>query len=355
MRRLVVNSRQAKHPHGGLAWVQNTLRAVEDIARKGDELVASVGTSAWELPLAAAAMLGAKVTLVCPMAKGVRQEDARELITEQFALAKGQVTWHWAIGHGRSAKSAWNTRDLDVLSLADMVMVVSVRGGGRWEWMLAEGHKPIAKDYEVSYEETRLGPGWQERSPIDLNEDLWPSGSIVHLTRACDGPWPGETRVQYYADVIASKETDPRGALATLTRMLEQSLIKGSLFRARGGVPRVCFTQSTPRQVIELVRYRKRYARYCFEPYGIALSPRVATQIAKPVCYSDDSTIDWLLQAKGRKGDWTAEREWRVLGDLQLGTIDPEEITVIVAMERDAKKVRQQYPYKVVNLGYACM
>lgn len=103
-----------------------------------------------------------------------------------------------------------------------------------------------------------------------------------------------------------------------------------------------------------LVRFRARYARYAFEPYGLVISERAAREAgASPVTYASEPSGDPFEQGPGRGGHWKREREWRVLGDLDLRALHPGEVRVVTATASEADALATWSPYEVTSFGYA--
>lgn len=372
MRCLVVNSRQSKHPTGSQPWIVNTITAVRDCAAANYEIIASIGTTPWELVLWAGVQCNAKLHVICPCP--VKQTElplfgncaapiikaTKQHIIEQFSLCPERVTWHFIAQMPSRPKSSWNERDELAYHLATHVIPVSLRAESQWNTRMVDAPKPLINDYRVRYEPHCPRPQWEKRRPRNVPR-LWPPGSLVHLTRACHGPWPGETRARYYQDIAASTGDYPRNALVTLCRIVDQRCILGSTFRAVASKPRVCFTQSSADQVVQLVRYRRRYARYSFEPYGIAIMPNAAARIAKPVLYTQTSRCpnksnqaehSWLSQGGGTDMHWASENEWRAENHVNLSEFRTDELLVIVATEHEQQQIQSRFPYHVVSLGY---
>lgn len=352
MRRLILNSSQSKHPIGNSRWIKSTLRAVDVSVQGGYEIVASIGLPCWEVTLWRSAVQGARIHLVCPLPPGIERNAWMDSITASFALPRDRTRWHWVAASGRSRKSGWAARDEMALALADEVLPVSVRPHGRLATLLRTCPAKIVSDHVVAFERANRSPRWERRLPAQV-PDLWPSGSLVHLTRGSDGPWPGEPSWKYYEDVVSSGESDARSAYETLRRIVDEGVIRGTSFRARGGEARVCFSACTASEALGLVRYRARYGRYAFEPYGVVLSPRIAERIGMPVSYGSLERGDWLGQGEGEGGHWRREREWRVMGDVDLGVLDPGEVRLVTATQEEARRLGARSRYAVMSFGCA--
>jgi len=351
MRRLILCSSQSKRLIGTDRWVQATIRAVDESVQQGHELVTSLGLLSWELALWRAAANGADVHLVCPLAGGADRERLAEEVLAAFALRSERVDWHWVRAQASGRKSAWLLRDRVAVQLADEVAEVSVRPSGRLAKLMLEVGTKCTKTFAVPYERSARGPAWEHRCPVHAG-DLWTEGALVHLTRASDGPWPGEPRWKFFEDVASSTDRYVRDGFQTLCRIVRERCIRGSSFRARGG-RRVSLTACTPEEVLGLIRFRARYARYGFEPYAVVFSSGAARQLeVRPVCYGDEDVPAPLLQGPGKDGHWRREKEWRVLGDLDFSGLDLREVKIVVATEAEARELGTWCPYPVGCFGY---
>jgi len=353
MRTLILNSTQSKHPVGHAYWVRATLRAVDETVRQGHELVASLGTIGWEVVLWRAGAQGASIHLVCPIERRTDRDERMSEIVGSFDLPAERVRWHWVPAPGRGRKAGWFDRDRAAVALAERIVPVSLRPHGRLASLIAESGALRIDDYAVPYAKPSPGLRWEHRAPRRV-ANLWPRGSLVHLTRASDGPWPGEPPHRFYADVARSTGAYARSGFETLCRIVRERWIRGSTFRAWSGVQRVSFTAARAPDVLDFVRFRARYARYAFEPYAIAIRRRAARRLgAKPVTYEARPSPHLFHQGAGRNGHWQREQEWRVPGDVDLGEIDTAEITIVTATEAEARALARWCPYRVRTFGYA--
>ncbi len=106
-----------------------------------------------------------------------------------------------------------------------------------------------------------------------------------------------------------------------------------------GGENAVSFTSLSTEDSASLMRWRKRFVRYSFEPYGIAIKRDVLASLGThKVNYrnTNDTEINCdslFIQSSGKKGNWKKEEEWRLRGDLVLNNIDKNDILVLVPDE----------------------
>lgn len=335
----ILNSRQSKTPVGDDPWVKATLSAVEYAATNNWSIVSSFGLNTWELVTWAAGRHRIPLALLYP---DDLPEADRESILNRFELSPELIEWiSVPRGERRSAtKNWWEHRDSAIVELADRMLPVGIRKGGRIDGLLATAGKPIDERFRIPY--------WVVSHHVRdaviaelLNPEItnWSDGWLIHWTRACHGPWPGETEARFYTDVTNSGAHYCRSATATLRRILNESRLRGSAWKIGANVPVVAFTELSPLESLTLMRWRPRWARWSIEPYGIAIQKGVAESLGvRPVRYVDSQ--DWRLvpdcekpftHSKGKSADvWPAEREWRLVGDLSLARVLPEHLKVII-------------------------
>lgn len=339
----ILNSRQTKTPVGSDPWIQNTLAAVDHAVTQGWQIVSSIGLNTWELTTWATGVCGGHLFMVLPPTDSNQQVQAQRGILEDFALNPQGVEWSFVDRPPRPErrKSWWAARDESVLRLAGVLMPVSVRPGGRWENLLSQpkAGQTIDDRFRIPHAPTPH----HERSrihPEDLNSQMRDWGHfLIHWTRSCHGPWPGEKSAQFYADLAASPGVYCRGALLTLKRILDEQLIRGSAWKIGGGRPVVALSACTPLEALPLLRWRARWSRWAFEPYGIAIQRDAAMTLGvQPVRYvteegwqglsSDEAALAHRLGQS--EGFWPSEREWRHRGALDLSVLPSSAIRVIV-------------------------
>jgi hypothetical protein len=257
----------------------------------------------------------------------------------------------------RSAKAWWDDRDRLAIRLARHVVPVSIRPDGRMEKLFKQelrDDQTVNLRFRTRYR-SRSKDAWKLDLPAETASfEDW--GYLTHWTRRCYGPWPGETSADYYRAIAASGESYTRSAACTLKRILQEGVIRGSGARIRNGTPVVAFTALDPSGALSLMRWRKRFVRPTFEPYGIAVHSRSASKAGiRPVTYlrSDEKPLEGMpemIQGYGT-GDWPAEKEWRCVGDVNLADIPDEDVLVLVPSERDADEFRGLTHYRVQPLA----
>jgi len=135
-----------------------------------------------------------------------------------------------------------------------------------------------------------------------------------------------------------------RDAGATLGRIVAERRIRGSVWRIPGKKSAVAFSALSPGEAVRLMRWRKRFARMSFEPYGIAIEKNVLAGMgAREVIYMKNGIIlsdgdeRIFTHSAGENGRWTDEREWRLPGDLDLKTIPADSVRIVVPDARAAE------------------
>jgi|CXWL01.1.fsa_nt_gi hypothetical protein len=346
MRVAILNSHQTKSPSAHDPWVVQTQRAVEYAVAHGFTIVSSAGLNTWELVSWAAGRQSGRLCLVVPSA--MTEEDRAALCT-RFDFDPVNVEWMTVESDRlRGRKNWWTQRDEAVLRMADLVFPVSVRPGGRIASLLAAGDKGSAID-DSFRTECSPAPRLNRRDPKAgrVNRALcdWPKQTLVHWTRSCHGPWPGEREADFYGDWIRSGGELCHAGFHTLRRIITEQRIRASDWRIGAGEPIVALTELSPSESLPLMRWRPRWGRWSFEPYGIAIDRTWVEQHAfRPVRYVTESEWRGLSTAekpfchRGGRGAaiWPAEREWRHAGDVDLATVPVSAVTVIV---RDPEEI----------------
>ena len=144
-----------------------------------------------------------------------------------------------------------------------------------------------------------------------------------------------------------------------------QRRLVASLRTARGGCRVVSFTASPLSRLPDLRRFRRHRGRWDFEPFGLCIRQEWMTKRgARPVLYGDDST--WQSLSKSDRPffqpahsgssssedadariDWTVEREWRHMGDLDLRQLSREDALVFVPNFAAARRLSAVSPWPI--------
>ena len=338
-----------------------TVSALESLADKNLRLIASAGLPTWELAACLGGNSGLGLELIVP---GRQDEGGREYFAKILRnLALDRKNTRPVFAGPRSARDFYAVRDRMALELADIVYPVSIRPGGRLDALLAEflkKGKQVREDFRIKFSRNAWTPSYS--FPMDkLNPQLrlFERGWLTHWTHTWPGAWPGEEPREFYRDMLADPGNYVRDARATLVRIIGEGLLRGSSWKMPSGEPAVSFTALTPAEAVGLMRWRKRYARYSLEPYGLALRRESLERAGtRPVRYlRNRDTVPsgeerLFTQSAGRKGNWTVEKEWRLRGDLKLEEFAKEELVLITADSEVSVAFQEKFdpPWEVIPL-----
>ncbi|MCX6832876.1 MAG: hypothetical protein NT028_12240 [candidate division Zixibacteria bacterium] len=362
---VILNSRQSKRPCNRDDWVTATARAVDGVIRRGLTVITSIGLNTWELTTHLVNIRRGRQIIVLP---SMGEESIPLVITQtisDFKLDPARCLFVAPTSDtipGKSAKDFWPERDFLAVELADVVLPLSIRPGGNFDRLqnqAATAGKEICNDFRVDYRR----PADRVRYDFEgctfnpaLDDPNW--RYVIHWTRSSHGPYPAETRFEYYRDILAS-DTYCRSAYHTLVRIASDRTIRSTNRFISGGYQVVSFSALEPREAIKLMRWRRRYVCYSFEPYGIAIQTDTAIAAGlRPVVYGDDDLYSQLadcdrpfFQSRGSEvSDWRPEAEWRCLGDLNLQRLPADGIKLITYTYHEAAALQQLTKYEVIPL-----
>ena len=183
--------------------------------------------------------------------------------------------------------------------------------------------------------------------------DLEESEYLIHWTRARCGPWPDQSESDHLDDLIFGESGARHGDVYSLCRILASQRILGSSDLTRATSPMVCFSDVSLSELRERTVFRKHLQRWDFVPFGVAIKRKVLIERfgCRPVIYGDQETWESLSaddrplfqirQSSDKKIDWQQEREWRVIGDVDLRQIDLRDAVVFAGNENDLSKLSQ--------------
>lgn len=346
---LVLNSSQSKTPCGHDPWIAATNRAVQHLVSNGYGIISSLGLVTWELPIYLVSELGGNHVIFSPVfdeENGVRvfnntlwEFDLNENNTAMIFLDNNPKS--------KSPKTNWAWRDKAALALAQVIAPVAIRPGGRLERLLIPDNETIIDKFRVDFGSPRSIPSRYDKTLA--TKTLPPWNHIAHWTRTRIGPWLGERKKDYFTRLLNSQDKYPGMAFDTLLNIIEEKRIRSSSEKIRDNTGVIGFSEATPAQVLNLMRWCPRQVNWNFEPYGIAIEREYAIQLGiKPVIYGSNSDYELLpdsdkpfFHGRGReKIDWSREQEWRHLGDLDISNIPRDKITYFVWQEREARILR---------------
>jgi len=347
----ILLSRQPLRPCRTTPWVRTLLDAIRHVRDRNLTLITSVGMPTYEMAISAAACADIEQRICIPAADSNQFQQRKTETCRQFRLDPELTDFVPVLPPDSriKPKALMVVRDRAVIEQADILIPVSVRPGGVMERLLDRyaSTKTLVSDYRIPYEpgDNRLK---YEVAKYDLNPGLGELSEnyLIHWTRAANGPWPDETRDDYYRSIMQSDHY-PRDAFATLLHILGTRRLLASARHMPAGIATVSFSGLPPADVIPLMRWRARYAEMSFEPYGIGIrKDRALKSGIREVLYYDptfgnpSSDADrWRRQSVGTKTDWRQEAEYRTKQNVRLDEIDESELLVFCFYPRQAARI----------------
>jgi len=358
---LLLNSVHGKYPRGIDPWIRATKAALETLSHRDVSLIASLGLPSWELPVYLAGAFGMNLILVVPGDEIASGGAQYKRLLEDFRLDREKTRMEFT-GSGPE-KDLMAVRDRLAFELAGIIYPVSVRPGGRLAGLLEDcrsGQAEICRDWQIEWQRGGWHPGYDlQSSPLNPALGRIDRGWLFHWTRSNPGRWADEPPWRFYKALLARPEAYARHAGTTLARIVSQRRLAASSWNMPGGRAAVSFTALSPAETLPLMRWRRRYTRYSFEPYGLAIRRRVLEKLgAGPVEYYQpgekppEERESLFYQSMGRVGDWKAEKEWRLPGDLNLEHIPRSDMLLIVPGPEEKAKLERQLkiPLQIFNL-----
>lgn len=381
----VLNSRKSRQVTPYDYWIGVTKERVRFAMEAGNAIVSSYGNLSYSLVtfLAKDFPLILACDDVLPFMDSERKAvQFRSAYGDLFNPELTMLISSFPPGRSPSRPNRLAERDQVVAALSSVLMIGEVRPEGNMAQILeiasrrqvqVIGDRPgemcdrAAKELNNNVRVKSAGQSPPRQSGpggAGSNEVRWPdfgefsgeSSYLIHYTRSCPGPWPGQTMAQYCRSLIDGSEVSAHKAFDTLQRILDEKLIRGSNRLTRGTASAVSLTECLPNELSTIVTWRPGLIRWNFEPYGLAVQKNALMRLgARPVVYGTEETLrelpedeKYLFQIKKTdEKDWTAEKEWRLAGDLLLAFIKPDDLVVIVPDPEEARIIENRFGYRV--------
>jgi len=398
----ILNSRLPRRVASGDFWLEATKTLFRAVSEKRQAVASSYGNLPYCVVSRMACLEGLPLIMVCDDVLPFMgsDEQRRQFLARFGDLYRPDRTLllsPFPPGCMPDPVIRLRERDNLVVALSSVVMVAHARRGGNMEAMLKiaakrevaitacvsespkvrttsgtglmrdesapkRGVHVSVRDPEAQQPQRvpSRAPSRQEDRVLRLKN--WPEKGtcLIHYTRSCPGPWPGQSYGDYCQSLIDGREEAVHSGFHTLRRILEEGVIRGSERLTRGKRAVVSLTECLPGELIRLIKWRKGLIRWSFEPYGIAVARDILLELgARPVIYGDETTFrnlpedgKFLFQPHSSEGkDWSVEQEWRIQGDLDLKNLRFQDITVIVDTLDEAWPIQDQFGRDVTLAG----
>lgn len=331
--RAILVSRNTTPPSPTAPWVRALCDEASRAVRAGETLVTGMGRVAYELPLLVSAEHAAPVVVL-------RKEN------ETLAVPPPPGSLQIVL----SGNVTDAVRDTLLGCVAMSATRIAVRSGGNMaaiaESIAQRGGEIRAM--ELADDAATPREHWP-RKVIAPSFELWPH--LTHFTREADGPWPGESQHDYLR-WLHNAASPARHSFATLLRILREEKLRAAGRFVRGGTPVTCWTELPPDRVATLRCWRRGLRRWNFTPYGLAI-PRATLESfgARPVRYDSDDADPFTQAPRSGSYDWTTEREWRIVGDVDLARVPNSEKIVLTATAEEAEQIKKEFGMKAIATG----
>ncbi|HEX7344431.1 MAG TPA: hypothetical protein VF398_09210 [bacterium] len=327
----ILNSRQSPRISRTSKWIEQTLKILRQFDPRHTALVSSLGMTTWDFLTWAGGRMGFPIILIFPAGSAQNFNVVRTKAIMDLGLDDAKVLALRPIRAGlkSSPESDSALRDRWIIALTHWLIPISVRPGGHIEKYLSHAdlnQEHVERNRQIPFEKSPVIKKPVVPKNIIIPESYRAAKFLIHWTRSCVGPWPGESRNDYFARIMDGDDEAGSG-LEALQRILQEGKIRASAHLIRGGYPVVPFTECPPEDLPKLISWRAGLRRWTLEPYGFALGKlRLIELGARPVIYGTPADFERLEErdqpffqmADSRSGYWRDEREWRIMGDVNL-------------------------------------
>ena len=191
--------------------------------------------------------------------------------------------------------------------------------------------------------------------------DVAASEYLIHCTRGRDGKFANQSSIAYSAEILLQPADVDATPLETLRQILSQRRIVATSYLQRSDMASVSFSAVPLLELLKRRKYQSHLRRWDWEPYGLAIKRQCMVEkfAAAEVLYQEASEFEklsqdrrWLFQSTSTssKRDWSAEREWRCVGDVRLIKLKPTDGFVFVPSEEAAVALAKISPLPIVVL-----
>lgn len=196
---------------------------------------------------------------------------------------------------------------------------------------------------------------WLEKAPADA----W--AFLSHCTRGNSGPNPEESIEQFRDRIWQAGQIEAGESLLTLMKIVSSERLLGNSRITRTSQRCVSFSAVPLPQLLARRKFQAHLGRWDWEPYGLMFKrASLAALGARPVIYGSQADYESLAASeqpyfqpnasatKSREKDWSLEREWRLLGDLDLKQLDPSSLVIFTATQAEAAQLARHSRWPVM-------
>ena len=347
----LVSSHLGRWPHRRHDWFAALATACNNLVPAGSTLLSAAGTTAAPYLPRCAELFGHRIET--KPVSGVPRRARDRLCVENADT----VIVLSARNHSRTASLVTELTQLPagirpVVWFARTASLVPLATAMSWE---SHGARPFRSRCRTPATPWTTSATTRLATVQDKRRDDW----LIHCTRECDGPWPGQPRKEYLDNLILGRADSDHSVQCTLRRILVEGRLRAVSRPVRGAPPAVSFTSCPLEQLGSRRVFRPHRGRWDFEPYGLAISQDwLIARGARPVVYRDhpdlsgEDPFEQPAVSGGNTGiDWTGEQEWRHPGDIDLSLIPPDCGLVLVGQDTDVPAVsdHSSWPIAVIS------
>ncbi|MED5402193.1 MAG: hypothetical protein VX669_17525 [Planctomycetota bacterium] len=347
----LVSSHLGRWPHRRHDWFAALATACSDLVPAGSTLLSAAGTTTDPYLSRCAELFGHRIET--KPVSGVPRRARDRLCVEDADT----VIVLSARNHSRTASLVTELTQLParirpVVWFARTASLVPLATAMSWE---THGARPFLSRCRTPATPWTTSATTRLATVQDKRRDDW----LVHCTRECDGPWPGQSREEYLDNLILGRAESDHSVQCTLRRILIEGRLRAVSRPVRGAPPAVSFTSCPLEQLGSRRVFRPHRGRWDFEPYGLAISQDwLIARGARPVVYRDhpdlsgEDPFEQPAISEGNTGiDWTGEQEWRHPGDIDLSLIPPDCGLVLVGQDMDVPAVADHSPWPIAIIS----
>ena len=366
---MIVNSRVSRKICSDTPWVVKTIGLANYATKNKWTLVSSCGSIPYLLVSWLAT--GTPTVIVLDSAlpfmgsERIRENFAQEFMNI-FDIEKTLFISQFGIGVLPNTGRRMMNRDAMAVSIADVLLPCEVRPDGNMAKLIMSGrakgkiviHNENCETTSKSRKTNEASLPWASpKIRFNKSDDFFPESAhpenpfvdyFFHYTRACFGPWPGQSWADYLDEVTVNEVGSQHEAVDALRRILKEKRIRASGRWIRGAYQVVSFTERPPEEFDIICKWRRGLMRKTFEPCGIAVKRSVLIEKGvRKVTYGSDELFNkmtdeikpYFQKASSSCAQWSREKEWRLIGDLKFNDLNQSDWFAMVPSLIDLDKL----------------